>query len=97
MKFILGLIICSSVYSTCLEPYHWPDKFNSHYECMIFGYEESMKKAKEIGPKDVNEYGTIIKFYCYQELETNTWFYGKNVVGGKFLPLIPILFSLSMG
>ncbi len=97
MKFILGLIICSSVYGTCLEPYHWPDKFNSHYECMIFGYEESMKKAKEIGPKDVNEFGTIIKFYCYQEPQTNTWFYGKNVVGGRFLPLIPILFSLSMG
>mgnify|MGYP003126786919 FL=1 len=72
MKFILGLIICSSVYGTCLEPYHWPDTFNSHYECMIFGYEESMKKAKEIGPKDVNEFGTIIKFYCYQEPQTNT-------------------------
>ena len=69
MKFILGLIICSSVYQTCLEPYHWPDKFNSHYECMIFGYEESIKKAKEIGRKDINQFGTIIKFYCYQEQE----------------------------
>jgi hypothetical protein len=39
---------------------------------MMFGYEESMKKAKEIGPKDVNELGTIIKFYCYQPLETKT-------------------------
>ena len=72
MKFILGLIICSSVYNTCLPPHEWHEKFNSHYECMMFGYEESMKKAKEIGPKDVNEYGTIIKFYCYQEFETNT-------------------------
>ena len=72
MKFILGLIICSSVYNTCLPPHEWHEKFNSHYECMMFGYEESMKKAKEIGPKDVNEYGTIIKFYCYQEPQTNT-------------------------
>jgi len=72
MKFILGLIICSSVYNTCLPPHEWHEKFNSHYECMIFGYEESMKKAKEIGPKDVNEFGTIIKFYCYQEPQTNT-------------------------
>jgi len=39
---------------------------------MMFGYEESIKKAKEIGPKDVNEYGTIIKFYCYQQPQTNT-------------------------
>ena len=66
-NFILGLIICSSVYSTCLEPYHWPDKFNSHYECIIFGYEESIRKAEEIGPKDINKFGTIIKFYCYEE------------------------------
>ena len=66
-KFILGLIMCSSVHQTCLPPYHWPDKFNSHYECMIFGYEESIRKAKEIGPKDINKFGTIIKFYCYQE------------------------------
>ena len=72
MKFILGLIICSSVYNTFLPPYEWPETFNSHYECMIFGYEESIRKAKEIGPKDVNEYGTIIKFYCYQEPETET-------------------------
>ena len=47
MKFILGLIICSSVYNTCLPPHEWPEKFNSHYECMIFGYEESIRKAKE--------------------------------------------------
>ena len=71
-KFILGLIMCSSVYQTCLPPYEWPNKFNSHYECMIFGYKESIRKAEEIGPKDINELGTIIKFYCYQEPETET-------------------------
>jgi len=39
---------------------------------MIVGYEESMRKAKEIGPKDINKYGTIIKFFCYQPPETET-------------------------
>jgi|TARA_R100000781_G_C4074366_1_gene125572 hypothetical protein len=34
---------------------------------MIFGYEESIKKAKEIGSQDVNKYGTIIKFFCMNE------------------------------
>jgi hypothetical protein len=34
---------------------------------MIAGYEESIKKAKEIGPEEINKYGTIIKFYCVQE------------------------------
>ena len=41
MKFILGLIICSSVYGSCLPVYEWPERFNTHYECMVFGYEES--------------------------------------------------------
>ena len=72
MKFILGLIICSSVHQTCLPPHEWHETFNTHYECMMFGYEESIRKAKEIGPKGVNEYRTIIKFYCYQEPQTNT-------------------------
>ena len=44
-----------------------PDRYGSHYECMIAGYEESIEKAKEIGPKDINKYGTIIKFFCVQE------------------------------
>jgi hypothetical protein len=34
---------------------------------MIAGYEESIKKAKEIGPQEINKYGTIIKFFCMQE------------------------------
>ena len=67
MKFILGLIICSSVYGSCLPVHHWPETFNTHYECMIAGYEESIKKAKEIGPKEINKYSTIIKFYCTEE------------------------------
>jgi len=44
-----------------------PDLYNSHYECMIAGYNESIKKAKEIGSKEINEYGTIIKFMCIKE------------------------------
>ena len=64
MKFILSMIICTSVYQQCLDPFPMPDRYGSHYECMIAGYNEAIKKAKEIGPKDVNEYGTIIKFFC---------------------------------
>ncbi len=67
MKFLLSMIICSSVYNQCLPPHQMPETYNTHYECMIAGYEESIKKAKEIGPKDINQYGTIIKFFCMQE------------------------------
>ena len=69
MKFILTMIMCTSVYNTCLEPFPMPELYNSHYECMIAGYNESIKKAKEIGPKEVNKYGTIIKFFCQQTEE----------------------------
>jgi hypothetical protein len=67
MKFVLSMIICSSVFQQCLPPHHMPDLYNSHYECMIAGYNESLKKAKEIGPQEVNKYGTIIKFMCIDE------------------------------
>jgi len=67
MKFILSMIMCTSVYQTCMPPFPMPEIYNSHYECMIAGYEESIKKAKEIGREEVNKYGTIIKFYCTLE------------------------------
>jgi len=67
MKFILTMIMCTSVYNACMEPFPMPTKYNTHYECMIAGYEEAIKKAKEIGSKEVNKYGTIIKFYCLEE------------------------------
>lgn len=67
MKFVLSMIICSSVFQNCLPPHSMPDLYNSHYECMIAGYNESINKAKEIGPEEVNKYGTIIKFMCIDE------------------------------
>ena len=67
MKFILALVICSQVQQTCLPPYQWPEKFNSHYDCMIFGYEEAVRKAREMGREHVNRDGTIIKFFCVAE------------------------------
>ena len=44
MKITLLLIICSQVAGTCLEPFEWPDQFNTQYDCLMFGYEESLKK-----------------------------------------------------
>tara|TARA_R100000742_G_C4215342_1_gene40594 strand:+ start:405 stop:644 length:240 start_codon:yes stop_codon:yes gene_type:complete len=67
MKFILSMIICSSVYNSCLPPHNLPELYNSHYECMMAGFEEAMNKTKEIGPTEVNKYGTVIKFICVDE------------------------------
>ena len=64
MKFLLSLIICSSVAGQCMPPYEWPETFNTQYDCLMFGYQESMIKMEELGKKDVNEYSMFIKFYC---------------------------------
>ena len=64
MKILLSLIICSQVAGTCLDPYTWPDTFDTQYDCLMFGYKESIVKMEELGKKDVNEYGMFIKFYC---------------------------------
>jgi hypothetical protein len=67
MKILLSLIICSQVANTCMPPYPWPDTFNTTYDCMIFGYEESLKKMKEIGRQEVNKHNIYIRFTCNPE------------------------------
>ena len=57
MKIILTLILCSLPQGECMNPYQWPSEFNSTYDCLMFGYEESMRKLEEIGRSDVNEHG----------------------------------------
>ena len=36
MKFILGVIICSSVYNTCLPPHEWHEKFDNLFYFPFF-------------------------------------------------------------
>jgi hypothetical protein len=67
MKILLSLIICSQVAGTCLEPYPWPEKFNTQYDCMMFGYQESLNKMKQIGRTEVNKYNMYIRFTCTLE------------------------------
>ena len=67
MKILLTLIICSQVANTCMPPYPWPDTFNTTYDCMLFGYEESLKKMREIGRQEVNKHNIYIRFMCNPE------------------------------
>ena len=64
MKILLSLIICSQVAGTCLEPYPWPEKFDNQYDCMVFGYEESLNKMQQLGREEVNKYNMYIRFTC---------------------------------
>ena len=63
-SLLLTLLICSQVAGTCMPPYEWPEKFNTQYDCMVFGYEESLKKMQEIGRTEVNKYNMYVRFTC---------------------------------
>jgi len=64
MKILLSLIICSQIAGSCMDPYVWPTTFDTQYDCLMFGYEESLKKMKEMGAEDVNKYNMYVKFFC---------------------------------
>ena len=53
MKFLLSLIICSQVGNACLDPFPWQTTFNTQYDCLRFGYQESIKKLDEMGKDEV--------------------------------------------
>ena len=59
--------MCSGLYSDCMEPHRMPTVYNTHYDCMMAGYEEAIKKQKEIGRKESNEYELLVKFMCSYE------------------------------
>ncbi len=67
MKILLTLIICSYTHGACLDPYVWPERFDTSYDCMMFGYEESMNKMEEIGRTEANKHQIYIKFTCTPE------------------------------
>ena len=47
-----------------MTPYQWPETFNTQYDCLMFGYEESIRKMEEIGREEVNKYNVFIRFTC---------------------------------
>ena len=67
MKYSLYMIICSLLAGECMEPFKTKGTYDSMYACLNAGYEESLRKSKEIGKKDVNEHQIYIKFICNGE------------------------------
>ena len=67
MKVVsLILYMCSVTANTCMPPYVWPTQFGNSYDCMVVGYEEALKKTKEIGPEEMNKHKIFIKFDCIE-------------------------------
>ena len=48
-------------------PYNYTEKFDSLYNCLIEGYEQSIIKIIDIGELDVNNNELYIKFMCIDE------------------------------
>ena len=47
-----------------MPPYQWPTTFNSQYDCLMFGYQESMNKMEQIGREEINKQNMFIRFTC---------------------------------
>ena len=67
MKYSLYMIMCSLLAGECMEPFKMKETYDSMYSCLNAGYEESLKKSKEIGREDVNQHQIYIKFICKGE------------------------------
>ena len=67
MNIVLAIFMCSFIYGECKSPFVFPEKYASHYECMIAGYEKSLDKMKEIGKRTTNKDQLFFKFACYEE------------------------------
>jgi hypothetical protein len=68
MKIALFLIMCSAVANECMPPHYFGD-YDSYYDCFDAGYTESLRKTKEVGQEQINEYKIYIKFNCIEREE----------------------------
>jgi hypothetical protein len=64
MKFVLILYVCSMTSGQCPGSSYMPYEFNSHYDCVLAGYELSYKNLKELDKDLVNKERLAIKFEC---------------------------------
>ena len=67
MKVILILYMCSFNTGACLPPYEFPVQYNNMYDCLNAGYEESLRKSKEICKEEVIKNGIYIRFACKEK------------------------------
>ena len=67
MKYSLNMIICSVLAGECMPPFQMTEQYDNMYSCLNAGYEESLKKSKEIGREEVNKHQIYIKFICKGE------------------------------
>ena len=58
--------MCSTLANSCLEPYTYPKVYNTYYDCLLDGYQQSLDKTKEIGKSETNKQEIYSKFGCIE-------------------------------
>lgn len=64
MKIALVMLMCSAIEGVCMPPHMMPTTYNTYYDCLQAGYEEAVKKQKEIGREETNKHNIFIRFSC---------------------------------
>jgi len=65
VKFILIMFICSNIPGNQCKSMSIPiQTFETHRECILYGYEYSLNMLKDFNVKSVNEYKIFTSFSC---------------------------------
>ena len=71
MKLILIVVMCSATTNECMVPKEI-GVFNSHYNCMMRGYSESIKLTQTLSIEEVNKHRIYFNFLCKQTTVTES-------------------------
>jgi len=64
MQFMLIVYACSVVYGACGERVQSPELYNTYKECMLAGYQTSIKAINILEESLVNQEKIFFKFNC---------------------------------
>ena len=67
MKLVLFIFMCAVVdgETRCMPPYETAI-LNNHYDCMVRGYNESIRQLEKIGVEEVNKNQIYFRFVCQE-------------------------------
>ena len=65
MKYVLIMIICSFATGECMPPFKIAE-YPTTYDCLMGGYEQSIKSLKRMGPENVNKALISVRLSCEQ-------------------------------
>lgn len=69
MKLSLVLIVCSALQSNCISPINTGLQYDSWYNCMVAGYQQSKEFIEASSPEQINKNQLYIKFFCSENIE----------------------------